>query len=266
MTIEAPDKPRYYAFQERPTGGQKQRVGSGDWEQMVNKQQRKLVRVYDQWAAGVKSEIVGRALQGQSTAQISAFLDNQIPILESRMIEVTNKGIIGATQAAAGSRANLPSIKGITQKQMRDNILMVRKNLIPNIHDKWNLALAQGKALDRKALNAAINATRSMPAEYAGGSWVAIFETERGLGRQREHERIAEGELVEPVRWVLDPRAEHCVASAGFFGCLDMAGEYKDGWSSLPTIPAGQVTCRGNCRCHIESFRDGQWKRGVYDD
>ena len=257
--------PNYYCFQKRAPAGQKQRIGSGSWEQLVNKQQRRLVRVYDQWAVGVKQEIMNRSLQGQSVAQISTYLDGQMPILEGRMIEVTNKGIIGATNAAAGSRAKLPAIQGISRKQMRDNMLLVRGNLVPNIHEKWTLAIAQGKGFDRKALNAIINSTRSMPAQYAGGSWVAIFETERGLGRQREVERAGQGLPAEKIRWVLDPRAEHCLASPGFFGCVEMAGEYRN-WAALATVAAGQVTCRGNCRCHIEMFRDGQWKRGVYDD
>jgi hypothetical protein len=255
----------YYTFQERPTAGQKQRIGSGDWEQMVNKQQRKLVRTYDQWAAGVKRDIMNKALQGQSVAQLSAFLDSQMPILEGQLIEVTNKGIIGAATAAAGTRANLPNIQRITSKQMRDNMLLVRENLVPNIHEKWTIAIAQGKSFDRKLMNELLRTTRVMPAQYSGGSWVAIFEVERGLGRQREVERAAQGLPAEKVRWVLDPRAEHCIASPGFFGCVDLAGEYAN-WDALPTVPAGQVTCRGNCRCHLESLRDGQWKRGVYDD
>ena len=91
-----------------------------------------------------------------------------------------------------------------------------------------------------------------------------IFETQKALGTEKEHELALEGLAPERIRWVLDPNADHCEDSAGHYGCPGLAGEY-DSWNDLPTVPAGQVTCRGNCRCHLEVFRDGDWRRGVYD-
>ena len=268
-------------YASRPKAGQKQRTGSGDWEQGTNRQQRKLVRVYDEWAANVRREIGKLAKQGATNPDFQRYIDRQMPRLQERLIEAQAAGIRNAVKSAAGKRADLPALTGMTDKQIRENVLLIKNNLVPNIHEKLTLALAiaipatvgtiGGLAVEqqRAVANAIKNATaagRSLPAQYAGGYWVAIFETEKTLGGMREDERAAEGLPPEPVRWDLDPRAVHCKASPGFYGCPDLVGEYVGGWRTLPTVPAGQVTCRGNCRCRVSVFRDGEWRRGVYDD
>lgn len=144
--------------------------------------------------------------------------------------------------------------------------MLVATALIPAIHARLLPEIARGVALDPKALQGAFGAVRAAPGQYAGRAWVMIFETQQELGRTREAERRAEGKTVEAVRWVLDPRAEHCAESPGHHACPKLAGIYPGGWSTLPTVPAGLTTCRGNCRCHVEVFRDGKWQRGVYDD
>lgn len=269
-------------FVARPKAGQKQRIGSGDWEQQTNRQQRKLVRVYDEWAANVKRELARKAKNGATIPELQAYIDAQVPKLEERLVKIQTKGIQSAVKAAAGSRADLPAVKGMADQQIRENVEMIRNNLVPKVHEKLTLALATAvpaigiatigglRAEQQKAVALAIKnasaAGRTMPAQYAGGYWVAIFETEKTLGGVREDERAAEGLPPEPVRWDLDPRAEHCKPSPGFYGCPELAGEYPGGWRTLPTVPAGQVTCRGNCRCRVSVFRDGEWRRGVYDD
>jgi hypothetical protein len=237
--------PQRRRFQDRPTGGQAQRQGSGQWEGLVNRQQRRLVKTFDAWAAPVKDGILTRAQAGQEPTAILAWVDRQMPALETDMIDVTNKGIIGTARTVAGERFDQPAILGISQKQVRDNTALVRANLVPNIRDKIAGALIDGRFRTRAALNGVFNRIRPMPAQYAGGAWVAIFETERGLGTMREQDRAAAGLVPEPIRWVLDPRAEHCADSPGFHGCPSLAGEYQT-WNDLPAVPAGQVTCRGN--------------------
>lgn len=266
-------------FQARPKAGQKQRIGSGGYEQKVNRQQRKLVRIFDQWSAGLKREIASLARRGKSLPEIQAYVDGTIPTLEQRLVDAMNAGTLSAAKAGAGSRSEMPQIQAIIERQMAENLAMVRENLVPKIHEKVTLALAAavpalvigGLAVQQQkavalAIKNATAASRAAPAQYAGGYWVMIFETQKTLGGVREQERASQGLPPEPVRWVLDPRAVHCKPSAGFYGCPELAKEYKEGWRSLPTVPAGQVTCRGNCRCHIEVYREGQWRRGVYDD
>ncbi len=255
-------------FQDRPKAGQKQRRAPGEWERMTNRQQRKLVSVYDSWAAGLKRDLRTRAAAGATPGELSKILDDRIPALEARLLEVTNKGIIGATRVSAGSRAGMPAIQKATEQQILENTALVRNNLVPKIHEELLIPIARGIQANPQALNESIGALRSAPAQYAGGYWVAIFRTQKELGTMRETERAAQGLQPEPIRWVLDQNANHCQASpdkGGFYGCPDLAGEYPH-WAALPTIPAGHVTCRGNCRCHLEVFRDGAWRRGVYED
>lgn len=265
-------------FKARPKAGQKQRIGSGTYEEKVNRQQRKLVRVYDQWLAGVKREIAARAKRGATLPELSAYLDGQVPRLEARLTEIMNVGTQSAIKTATGSRAELPAIVALGERQMNENVAMVRDNLIPKLHEKLTLAIAaavpafvvgslaiqQQQAVALAIKNASL-ASRAMPAQYAGGYWVAVFEAQQTLGGVREDERKSQGLDPEPVKWNLDPRAVHCLPSAGFYGCPELAKEYPS-WRALPTVPAGQVTCRGNCRCHLTVLRDGQWQRGVYDD
>jgi len=261
--VRRPPRPGHYA---RPKAGQIQRRGSASWEDATNRQQKKLVQVYDTWAAELKRGLRQRADRGATVPELSAYLDGQIPFLEKRLTEIQAAGILGAVKVSAKSRADLPQIRAISDRLIAENVEMIRQNLIPRIHEKVTLALATGAVVTAGTLNAALNTTRAMPAAYSGGYWVAIFEVQKGLGQVREDERKAQGQEIEPIRWVLDPLAEHCQASAGYFGCPEMAGEYPGGWSTLKTVPAGQVTCRGNCRCHIEVKRDGQWQRGVFRD
>jgi hypothetical protein len=282
MGVAMKTRPRHGRFARRQPGGQKQRIGSGDYETKTNRQQRKLVREYDKWAASVKRELARLAKGGATIPELQAFLDQQIPKLEARLTEIQTAGVQNAVKTAAGSRADNPAIQAVANQQIRENVELIRNNLVPKIHEKLTLALAtavpiiggvaiSGLAVQQQqavalAIKNATAAGRAMPAQYAGGYWVAIFKTESKLGEVREDERRSQGLDIEPVRWVLDPRAVHCHASPGFYGCAELAGEYPEGWRSLPTVPAGRVTCRGNCRCHIEVFRDNQWRRGVYDD
>lgn len=275
MGVTLKKRPRFLA---RPKAGQRQRIGAGTWEEKTNRQQRKLVRVFDQWAAGLRQEMTRKAKAGATVPELQALLDAQVPRLEQRLLEINAAGVRNAAKTSAGSRIDSPAVQGKIDQLIREGEALVKENLVPKVHEKMTLALAMavpavvgGLAVEQQravamAIKNASAATRAAPAQYAGGYWVAIFEVQKTVGTEREDERRAQGLDIEPVRWVLDPRAEHCQPSAGFYGCPQLAGEYPNGWGSLPTVPAGQVTCRGNCRCHIEVKRDGAWKRGAFDD
>lgn len=273
--VRQPSRPGHFA---RKKAGQVQRVGSGTWEEKTNRQQRKLVRTFDEWVAALKREIAARAKRGATLPELQAFMDDQIPRLRDRLLEVNAAGVRSAAKTVAGDRFDTPGVQAKVDQLIREGAALVEENLVPKVHEKLTLGLASavpvgvigGLAVEQQravalAIKNASLATRAAPAQYAGGYWVALFEVQKTVGQERENERMAQGLEIEPVRWVLDPRAEHCQPSAGFYGCPQLAGEYPNGWGSLPTVPAGQVTCRGNCRCHIEVFRDGQWRRGVFD-
>jgi len=188
-----------------------------------------------------------------------------MPALEAELASVLDVGTKAAARISAGKRAELPAIRNTVEKHKREDRLLLATALIPVVFAKLMPEVARGLASDPRALQTAFGAVRAAPGQYAGRAWVMIFETQQELGSMRETERRAQGLTVEPVRWVLDPRADHCVASPGHYGCPDLAHEYGS-WNDLPTVPAGMVTCRGNYRCHLEVKRDGKWQRGVFAD
>ena len=264
VSTPAEDKWKLSLFQ-KPGGG-KQRLGSGDWEQATNRQQRRLTRAFDEWSARTRRALTNAASRGISIPQQTTILDNSMAELEAKLAVILEVGSKSAARISAGKRADIPQIKSVVENHDRENRALLATALIPVIFAKLLPEVARGVASDPKLLQTAFGSVRAAPGQYAGRAWVLIFETQQELGSVREAERRSQGLTVEPVRWVLDPRAEHCVASPGHYGCPDLAGEYKGGWSTLKTVPAGLTTCRGNCRCHVEVYRDGKWQRGVYDD
>ena len=229
----------------RKPAGQKQRSG-GKWERITNKQQKRLVKAYDQWSARVRKDMASAADRGASRNGLTAILDRHIPELEATMLDITRKGIEQVVRAEAGSMAGLPPVRQVVQKQLSENNQLVSQALIPRIREKIVDSLTTGEYIDKEVLTASFMPLRSAAASYAGGAWVMIFVLQQALGRMREQGRRREGLDVEPVRWVLDKLADHCSGSGGYHGCKDLAGVYPRGWDSLPTVPAGQVTCRGN--------------------
>lgn len=246
----------------QPKVGQELR-GGGKWERATDAQQKKLVRVFDEWSVSVRKEIL--KARNASKNELIRIIDRRISELETNILEVMRTGVLKAAIASVGiEHVNDPVVLSAQNKQIMENENLVKGALIPNIH----LALRQ-KILEREEVNPRelledFQPMRVRTAQYAGGFWVMIFNVQQAAGIELERQRKQQGLPVEPVRWVLDPAAEHCNPSPGYFGCIELKGEYPNGWSSLPTVPAGQVTCRGNCRCHLEVFKNGKWQRGVF--
>ena len=260
-------RPRHFAS--RVPAGQKQRKGSGDYEGLTNRQQRALVKAYDTWAAKVKKELARLAEGGAGEARLTATLQARLPELEAELTRVTSQGVDKAARVAVGAGHMADDVvRRVVAEEKASITALVRESLIPNIEGRLTAALAVGVAAITSAqLRDSFNGARVLPAQYAGGAWVAIFRVQQEAGKEVEKERKAKGLKVDPVRWVLDPAAAHCHPSAGgYYGCPELAKVYPGGWNSLPTVPAGQVTCRGNCRCHIEVYRDGEWRRGLFED
>ncbi len=247
--------------------GQKQRKAVGGYERVANIQQRALVRAYDEWSSRVRKELARAAERGASSQDRYRIFHDSLTRLEASLAEVVKRGAVRAGRVAAGKRFDTPVVQKAVQDEADIGRRAVAESLVPNIEAHLLPAVVAGFALSDEALRASFEPGRSMAAQYAGGAWVAIFKVQQAQGGQRELERISAGQAIEPVRWVLDPSAEHCAHGAdGFYGCPEIAGIYPGGWNTLPTVPAGKVSCRGNCRCHLEVQRDGKWQRGVYED
>lgn len=242
--------------------GTKQRVAPGDWERATNRQQRRLIRAYNDWSVETRRRLSKSALRGATAAEQARILERQLPVLESKLIEIVTKGTISATRMAAGDKFDTPVVQTEIAKSIRENVTLVKEALIPKVGEKLLPQVVKGMTLAPRDFLGSFNTIKPAMAAYAGGFWVMIFTVQKTLGHQREVERAGRGEPIEPVRWVLDKNAEHCKPSPGYYGCPELAGEYKS-WNNLPTVPAGKVSCRGNCRCRLEVKRDGRWQRGL---
>ena len=243
----------------------KQRQGSGDWEQATNRQQRRLTRAFDQWSAETRRQIESVTARGGSPGDRLAVFDAAIPALDAKLSEIIERGTRAAARIAAGDRAGTPEIEALIRDQIAESLDIMRGGLLQEVRRKIIPEIVGGGGTDRKALQDSFKVVRAGPGLLAGQFWVMIFATQKELGKTRDRQRALRGEAIEPVRWVLDPRAEHCKDSGDHLGCPGLAGEYPKGWDSLLTVPAGRTTCRGNCRCHLEAFIDGEWRRGLLD-
>ncbi len=236
------------------------RSGQSRLGRAVNAQQLRLVRAYDTWAAGLKRDWDTALKRWASPAQLRLILEGHLPELEAAMLDTTHRGIQTAEKLAIGRLPPSSRVVAAREDHLRKNDELVATALMPFIGERLAAALTGAGAVDSRAVVQALTAQRSFPAQYAGGFWAMVFETKQAAGQDEDEGRKAQGLPPVPVRWVLDPLAEHCQASPGFYGCPDLAGEYPS-WGDLPTVPAGQVTCRGNDRCWIEVWRDGRWQQ-----
>lgn len=243
--------------------GQGLRQSSGAWEKAANTQQRQLVQAYDSWSAAIRRRLRTMAKTGGTTQALLAAFNASIGELEGVLLAVVSKGQERALRAAGGPDIVTPAVQSTLDQNVREGAQAVSGSLVPKIATGVRSAIGSGAAAEPRFLRDTFQAHRSSVAQFAGGFWQTLFGLQRQLGRDRQSARVQQGLEIEPVRWVLNAFADHCADSPGFFGCPGLAGEYPGGWDTLPTVPAGQVTCRGNCRCYLEIKIDGKWQRGL---
>lgn len=227
----------------------------------TNEYQGLLTRIYDLWSAKAQRAIVGASEHGRR--QALKEIDRQLLALSKELKQAGSKHIDEAVRL--GFQGTLDTeAQRLVKSKVRENDKYIDTSLIPRVREKIvsHLDDVEEKqyAFDATAFLGLLQSMRGEPAAYAGAFWSAIF-LGVGLTMAREdRERQDAGQKPRRVRWVLDPSAQHCKNSAHGYGCPDLAGIY-DSWDDLPTVPAGQVTCLGNCRCHIEVETSGGWDR-----
>lgn len=244
------------------------RTVPGAYEKFVNGYQRELVGVYDKWAAETTRLMT---LPGKALVDANNTLNSRLPMLaadlkslaSSRIAEASGMGL-GET---LGKRTSDPVVQETVQRMKSMAHAQIDDSIIPGVREKFGKESGAAQKLvgsDKKDfIEDLFSARRNSVARAAGGAHVAIFETQKAAGKVENAERRRLGQPPVPTRWVLDKSADHCEddKSRATFGCPGLAGEYSDGWDSMPTVPAGDVSCLGNCRCYIEAdFGDG-WKR-----
>jgi len=235
--------------------GTQGRRGRGRMEQATNAYQGALLDVYDSWATATAKTL-------QQATDPGAVMDTELPKLAEALKQAGRKGIREAVTMGLRGAEPGPEALSLMASEITANEIVIDEKLIPDIKQRLQGFIVDnaGQPFDEKALKGTLDSQRSKPAMGAGGFWVAIFRGGAISVAEEDKQRQAEGKQKLRVRWVLDPDAEHCVTSPGFFGCPDLVGEY-DSWDAMPTVPAGQVTCRGNCRCFIELETEHGWDR-----
>ncbi len=237
------------------------RSGSAPFERTANATQRRLVATYLRWSIAVRRELFAISENGGQPSRLSAHLRTRLPLLQTEIQTIMRAGVQAATNVGIGrTLARTPAAQNIQRSLNASNFALIETSLIPDIGNGLSTAFETATVeIDVTFLANSFAVFTARVAQFAGGAWVAIFEVQRRVGQELEEES---GDI-RPVRWNLNERADHCSDSGTHHGCPDLARTYDGGWSELVTVPAGQVTCRGNCRCFLTVFKGGEWVRGL---
>lgn len=250
--------------------GQDLRSIPGVYEKFINQYQKDLVTVYDSWSvetARLMSLPDVTAVRAQVTFERRlSELSIDLKILgRQRISEASGLGL----GEVLGKRASSPQVVETVTRLIAQNDAFIDESLIPSIRDRFAADASKIASLpaDERAAAAleSMSKRRAAIARGAGGAQVAIFDTQQAAGMAENEARMEAGQRPIAVRWVLDSTADHCQddRKRGTFGCPTLARTYPRGWAALPTVPAGNVSCLGNCRCSLEADFEGSgvWKR-----
>lgn len=260
---------RHFVIAESPAG-QDLRTIPGIYEQFANDYQRDLVDLYDGWSRETArlASLPDRGLddlRAQMNGRLNQLSIDLKTLGRQRIGDAAGLGLKGPL----GKHAQTAGVQQVVTQLIEQNVQYVDDVLIPSIRDRVFEDLPDIARLPERTRRAALIDTfatrRARLAQGAGVAIQATYESQRVAGTQENRERTLRGETPIPVKWVLDERAEHCAddAARGTFGCPNLARVYDDGWLSLPTVPAGAVSCLGNCRCQIfaDFLGNGTWER-----
>ena len=258
-----------FPFAEAPAG-QQLRLRPDRWDDFLNSYQKELVSAYDPWMGETRRIMERGITEGWSEAQMDAMLRARLQDLETDLTAMGRARIFEGARLGLGQRlahrANSPGVQRLVTVLQGRNAQYLAESLIPDIRAALIAQMVPGLTSEglRTSLGRVDASFRPRVASYSGGATVAIFDVQRRAGVDENAERRSRGEPIIPVRWVLDPTARHCQTDSGkgTFGCPGLARVYAGGWDSLPTVPAGNVSCLANCRCHLEADYGNGWERG----
>jgi len=261
-----PKKPPWFGFTEDDPN---LRSGGGDFEDSTNRTQQRLVNIYDAWAVETRNLIVDAQDRGIGQQGFTAIVNGRLSELETSLVSAQQEGINAAIGLAVTARLlSTPSVRNVVLAMTATAAQGLRTGLIDSIRDRLTSKLQDASelsgdsvAFDRSGLKGIFDTARASVASSAGVAWNGLFVALLAAGREQE----SQTGRTQRVRWNLNDAAEHCVGGGGKFGCPDLAGIY-DSWQELPTVPAGETQCRGNCRCVLEaetSPGSNVWERGI---
>ncbi len=255
--------PSYIAFQEEVPKA-KVRPRPDRYDRFANRYQAQLDAKYVEWTKETQRLVNGAINQGATAEQAQAIINARLEDLRVELSLLGRQRIAQTARLALGKRlekwVTSPAVQARIASLQAENDTRLTDSLIPALNLRIGAALVNAMALPdpaarSQAIGNSILAGRTNVTPLSGGAVVATFEVQREAGRQENVERQANGEKPIPVKWVLDAAAEHCAddPTRGTFGCPGLARVYDGGWNALVTVPAGNVSCLGNCRCHLEA-------------
>ena len=250
------------------SAGRALRLNPDRWDSFLNNYQTELVGEYDTWLTETRSQLAQAVTDRLSSSHLTRILEARLQDLEVNLKGLGRRRIFEAGMAGLGKtfahRRESAGVQTAIAQMQRRNDAFLAESLIPDVRRALAGSLdSPDVSTLRAALNAAGEPLRARVAGYSGGATVAVFETQKRAGIDENAERRARGEDPIAVRWVLDRNADHCAddPARGTFGCLTLARTYAEGFDSLPTVPAGNVSCLGGCKCHLEMNDGSGWKR-----
>ncbi len=246
-------------------------AGPGTALRLTNEYQAELLRMYDDWSAELANDIADR--QPTTPESCTAIIDLHMGDLADRMHEMGRRRIREAwLTGMRGMEPDAKALRRIAEAQAR-NDGYIDTSLIPDIRER---AMAQVPDIIKPAVKemadrqhhydmagallmlGVLEGVKGRVDGYVGEVWRGCFEGAGIWQADQNVQRAAQGLPSQRVKWQLDPDAQHCKAADGRHGCEQLAGVY-DQWDDMPTVPAGDVTCLGNCRCSILVEEGGQW-------
>ena len=213
------------------------------------------------------------SLPGKGITEANATLNARLNQLSADLKLLARARIGEASQMGLGTvlgkRTHDPVVQQTVAALLKGAEINIDEAVIPGIKEKFGKESGAVQKLSgaqkKDAFEDLFSGRRNSVARQAGGAQVAIFETQKSAGKVENSERRRLGIKPIATRWVLDKTADHCEDDThrATFGCPGLAREYADGWDSMPTVPAGAVSCLGNCRCYIEADLEGNgnWQR-----
>lgn len=228
------------------------------YDRFANRYQAQLDAKYVEWTKETQRLLNGAINQGADEAQVRAIINARLEDLRGELSVIGRQRISQSVNLALGKQlekwVTSPSVQARIASLQSENDARLTDSLIPALDARLVTGVLAAMALTdptarSEAVGNSILAGRTNVAPYSGGAVVATFEVQREAGRQENIERQARGDKPIPVKWVLDVAAEHCQDDPlrGTHGCPGLARVYEEGWNSLITVPAGNVSCLGNC-------------------
>lgn len=214
----------------------------------ANAYQQQIASLYDVWSTETLRLL---ALGGRTARQADGMITGRLEDLGFLLEEHGRARIAEAADMGLGStliqRPDSLAVQKIMSRLITANDEFIATSLLLDIRQAFTQRAA--------------GSFMTIAPEAFAAKFLAALEVRSLAGEDAES--VATGERPVPVRWVLDSQAEHCAddPAQATFGCPNLARVYPNGWDSMPTVPAGNVSCYGECRCQIEADLGSGWER-----